>query len=129
MDAQLNSGTVFSKWLATYRCRRALRKATVGAYEKFGKRYPQYAAALFDEHFLANGAADLLGRYATSENPPTSVELASAWAEQIYMNQGKRKALVSELAPVASDFLFVFETELNGRDFVAEVVTHTTGLF
>ncbi len=129
MDAQLNFGTLFSKWVAKYGRRRALRRATVSAHVKFAVRYPEYTAALFDEHFLANRAADLLERYITSENPPKAVELARAWAEQIYMSEGTKVALVSELTPVASNFLFMLETELVGRDWVGKVATQTPKLF
>ena len=129
MDAQLNFRTVFSNWLPKYGRRRALRRATVSAHVKFAKRYPEYTAALFDEYFLANRAADLLERYITSENPPKSVELASAWAEQIYMSEATKKRLVSELASVASDFLLMFETEVIGRDLVGTVAPQTPKLF
>ena len=118
MNAQMNIGTVFSSWMAKYGTRRALRRATVNAHAKFAARYPQYAAALFDEHFLANRAADLLERYITSDDPPKSVELARAWAEQIHMREDTKVALVSELTPVASKFLLIFETDLVGRDWV-----------
>ncbi len=128
MDAQLNFGNVFSNWLPKYGRRRALRRAAARAHVKFAKRYAEYAAALFDEHFLANRAADLLERYITSENPPKAVELASAWAGQIHLSEGTKKALVSELAPVASDFLLMFENELIGRKWVSKVATQTPKL-
>ncbi len=129
MDAQLNFGTVFSKWLPKYGRRRALRRAAARAHGKFAKRYAEYAAALFDEHFLANRAANLLERYITSENPPKAVELASAWAEQIHMSGGTKRALVSELTAAASDFLFMFETEVIGRDLVGKMAPQSQRLF
>ena len=129
MDAQLNFGNVFSNWLAKYGRRRALRRATVNAHAKFAVRYPEYAATLFDEHFLANRAADLLERYITSDDPPKSVELARAWAEQIHMSERTKKALVSELTAVASSFLFLFETELMGRVWVGKVAAQAPKLF
>ncbi|MCH7610988.1 MAG: hypothetical protein IIA89_12705 [Chloroflexi bacterium] len=95
---------------------------------KFAVRYPQYAAALFDEHFLANRAAGLLERYITPDDPPKSVELAAAWAEQIHMREGTKAALVSELAPVASKFLFVFKTELMGREWNGQMATEAPKL-
>ena len=98
------------------RMRRALRRTTATAHAKFELRYPQYAAAFFNEHFGANRAAGLLERYITSDDPPKSVDLAGAWAEQIHMREGTKATLVSEFAPVASKFLFMFETELVGRD-------------
>lgn len=129
MNAQMNIGTVFSNWMAKSGTRRALRRATVNAHAKFAKRYPQYAAALFDEHFLANRAAGLLERYISSDDPLRSVELARAWADQIHMRKGTKAALVSELTPVASNFLFIFETELMGRDRVGKVAAQAPNLF
>ena len=126
MDAQLNFGTAFSTWLEKHGKRRALRKATTNALMKFAKRYPEYAAALFDEHFLANRAADLLGRYISSENPPKSVELAEKWAAQVHMGEGTRAAVVSKLTPAASDFLYMLENELIRGDVVRKAVTQTS---
>ena len=128
MNAQMNIGTVFSNWMAKSGTRWALRRATVNAHAKFAKRYPQYAAALFDEHFLASRAADLLERYITSDDPPKSVELAGAWAEQIHMREGTKAALVSELTPVASNFLFLFEAELMGKDRIGKVAAQAPNL-
>ena len=124
----MNIGTVFSNWVTKYGRRRTLRRATVNAHAKFAKRYPEYAAALFDEHFLANRAADLLERYITSDDPPRSVELARAWADQIQMSKGTKAALVSELTPVASSFLYMFETELMGRDRVGNAAAQAPNL-
>jgi len=106
--------------------RRALRRATATAHAKFELRYPEYAAAFFNEHFVANRAAGLLERYITCDDPPKSVELAAAWAEQIHVREGTKAALVSELAPVAS--LFVFETELMGREWNGQMATEAPKL-
>ena len=108
--------------------RRALRRATATAHAKFELPYPEYAAAFFNEHFGANRAAGLLERYLTSYDPPKSVDLAAAWAEQIHMREGTKVALVSELAPVASKFLFVFETELMGREWNGQMATEAPKL-
>ena len=110
------------------RMRRALRRATVTANAKFELRYPQYAAAFFNEHFVANRAPGLLERYITCDDPPKSVELAAAWAEQIHIREGTKAALVSELAPVASKFLFMFETEPMGREWNGQMATEAPKL-
>ena len=44
------------------------------------------------------------------------------------MREGTKAALVSELAPVASKFLFVFKTELMGREWNGQMATEAPKL-
>ncbi len=82
------------------------RRAVARAYLSWAKRYPGWAAAFFDEHFLAQqlyalGAGDEL---------PLATTLAEAWSKQFHLSQARAATLVSELTPVAADFLCLVAT-------------------
>lgn len=123
MNAQLSFGTVFTNWMPKF----GRRRAAVRAHVKFEKRYPEYSAALFDEHFLANQADNILSRYISSERPQVSFELARAWAGQVWMNEDSKAALILEVVPAAADYLRLFESALSGRDVVGEMAAQATG--
>lgn len=102
-------------WLGREPQRIALQIALERTYTTFARHHPQWATALFDNHFLQNGAAPLLARCVTRANPPEAKEFAIAWADQMGLTNGERKRTLSELTPVASDFLRLFDEELRVR--------------
>src|SRR5437867_13119460 len=61
----------------------AFKIALARAYTTFTNQYPQWADSLFDEHFLKHRASPLLARCLLRNRPPTPMELATAWADQI----------------------------------------------
>lgn len=63
--------------------RRVLRRALARAHAHFARQYPERAASLFDEHFLAQRAELLLLGHLTRGAPLDPATLAQEWAEQI----------------------------------------------
>jgi hypothetical protein len=59
--------------------RLVFRAALKRAYTSFAGYYPQWAASLFDEHFLNHGATSLLAGYIREGRLPQASQLALAW--------------------------------------------------
>jgi len=92
-----------------------LDEAVTRAFARFGQIHPEWAAALFDQHFLKQQVTPLLIRYAegaeASQLDP--VELATAWADQFtWFHEDKRQSLIVDLIPAAYSFLRQLEAEL-----------------
>ena len=94
----------------------AFKVALEEAFEVFEPHYPQWVESLFNEYFLQNRAAPVLAKCLTRDGPPKGVELAEAWANQFDFSADNRKQRVSELTPVASDFLRWFDEALRQHD-------------
>lgn len=90
---------------------RTLRQATVWSCRAFVQQNLSWEHQLFDEHFLRHGAAALLEGY-TEGRAPDAAALAEAWADQCYWKPQTRAELVTELTPVAAQFLALLEAEL-----------------
>ncbi|HXF60294.1 MAG TPA: hypothetical protein VNK95_01675, partial [Caldilineaceae bacterium] len=65
MDAVLKNAVLkveraLMQWLNQDYRRRVLRAAALAAYAEFARRRPDWAAALFDEHFIRSRALPLL---------------------------------------------------------------------
>jgi hypothetical protein len=96
-------------WLHRMILRTALRRV----YGRFARQHAMWAACLFDEHFLAHGAAPLLAHYIQRASPPTSLDLATAWDEQFGpAEMPVRTRRIAELMPAAADFLNWLEADL-----------------
>jgi hypothetical protein len=103
-------------WLRHAPQRSAFRAALASAYSTFVCRHPQWAAALFDEHFLTHRAIPLLARCVTRDGQPTPGGLAAAWADQMALMEGPRRQwLIAALTPAAADFLRWLEAELRSH--------------
>ncbi|MGB0385081.1 MAG: AAA-like domain-containing protein [Ardenticatenaceae bacterium] len=103
------------EWLGREPERLAFQVALAGAYNTFAGKHPQWAATLFDEHFLKNSAAPLLLRCLPPADPPDPAELAGAWAGQMSGNKGRQERCIAEVTPIASEFLREFEKQLRAR--------------
>jgi len=95
--------------------RLAFQVALARAYTAFARRYPQWAATLFDEPFLRGAAAPLLARCLMRDKPPQASELASAWADQLAWRGETRAQGLAEVTPAAADFLQELTAELRAR--------------
>jgi hypothetical protein len=96
-------------WLRGLFFRMALKRA----YTSFAGYYPQWAASLFDEHFLRHGAALLLASYKQNGTLPQASELALVWDDQLGPTTAAiRERRMAELIPVAADFLDWLAVEL-----------------
>ncbi len=115
----------------------AFTVAMTRTYATFDSQHPQWTESLFDETFLKNRAAPLLARALLRDNPPTSTELAQAWADQVGTGERTRAQTITRVEPVAADFLAIYEQELRARsefqplfdsrahDTIAEATTQT----
>lgn len=103
-------------WLRHAPQRSAFRAALASAYSTFVCHHPQWAAALFDEHFLTHRAIPVLARCVTRDGQPTPGGLAAVWADQMALLEGpRRRRLIAALTPAAADFLRWLEAELRSR--------------
>jgi hypothetical protein len=92
--------------------RRALRRAAQRAHAAFARQYPEWQAALFDEHFVARRVLPLLERRPPGALP-TSAALAHAWAAQFGRpGAARRRIQAARLMPAAAWFLEALEREL-----------------
>jgi len=95
--------------------RLAFKIALGRAYTAFARHYPQWAASLFDEHFLTHRAAPFLAGCLTRGASPDPAELAGAWAEQMSLPPEERQRRIAELTPACTVFLGWLESELRAR--------------
>lgn len=82
------------------------------AYEAFRREYPQWAASLFDEHFLTHNAAPYLAGGSEASDTFIARALANAWADQLSLSAEPRRQLIVVLTPAAARFVKLFEREL-----------------
>ncbi len=92
-------------WLGRDLQRLAFQVALTRAYTAFVQRHPDWAATLFDEHFLVHGAAPLLAQTLLRASPATPTAFAAAWADQLTLAPEGRARRIAELTPIAADFL------------------------
>jgi hypothetical protein len=94
----------------------AFKVVLTRTYATFDSQHPQWTESLFDEHFLAHRAAPLLARALLRDHPPTSTELAQAWADQVGTSEESRARIIARVEPVAADFLDIYTDELRVRN-------------
>lgn len=102
-------------WLGRDLQRLAFQVALTRAYTAFVQRHPDWAATLFDEHFLVHGAAPLLAQTLLRASPATPTAFAAAWADQLTLAPEGRARRIAELTPVAADFLQLLDREVRAR--------------
>jgi hypothetical protein len=97
------------KWVRRLVFRAALKRA----YASFAGYYPQWAASLFDEHFLNHGTTSLMVGYMRDGHLPQASQLALDWDAQLGSNSpAVRERRIADLTPVAADFLDWLTLEL-----------------
>lgn len=94
----------------------AFQVALAQAFTKFAQSYPSWTSSFFDEHFLKGRAAPLLARFLTPDGPPSSTELASAWADELKLKRETREQHIAELTPAASAFVGWLRAALRDRN-------------
>lgn len=100
-----------SRIFATFRHvtqRRRLSAAIQHAYNQLSERYPEWTDSLFDKWFLSHRAAPLLA----DSTPPTAIELAVAWDQQLGGSAKRRADRIAKIMPVVSEFLHLLEEAL-----------------
>lgn len=101
------------RWLERVYQHRALHRVISHIYPAFARQYPEWAAYMFDEHFLHHLAFPVLARYLGYKVVPPPFELAQIWAEQFtWFNLEMKERHVSQLMPIANDFLRRLSKEL-----------------
>lgn len=79
----------------------------------FAGEYPDWSAALFDQHYLQGRAAPILARCVSGPLVPDPDELARAWVEQFAIPEPRRSELVRSATPIAARFLLQLRQELH----------------
>jgi HEAT repeat protein len=86
--------------------KKAFKRALGKASQKFEKKYPQWAADFFNGSFFEHEAAPILAQFLVQDGNPDPSELATLWARLLNIPHPERRTtLISELEPVAADFL------------------------
>jgi hypothetical protein len=112
MDTFMHVERAAMQWLVQSYQRRTLRRAVRQAYFNFARRYPQWVAALFDEHFVRIHLLPLLQRAADSGDKVTPGQVATMWARQVSMLPRLRQQHTARMVPAATHFLCMVADEL-----------------
>jgi hypothetical protein len=110
------------KWISEENRRLDVRLAFFVTYKTFARRYPQWAASLFDEHFFIHHVTPLLERSIRDSTPLDPAEIAAAWTKQMGIKEEKMQELINEMIPVASEFLHLLGAEIRS----VEIATDTS---
>ena len=114
MNVSINIRQAVENWFVQKYQRRAFRQAVTRACTAFAQQYPEWAASHFDEYFLTHNAAPLLARMGQGVAAPKPFTLAIVWGRQMaWFKEETRQKLITELTPIAAEFLRLLETELH----------------
>jgi hypothetical protein len=86
---------------------RITMQALQSAHAIWIKRYPEWEATFFDEHFLHNHVIP----HFTAGQLPNAETLTEAWVIQLGATADQAAELMTDLTPVAVDFLYVVKSE------------------
>ncbi len=114
-NLQQSSGFVTRLWTQRQQ-ERTLAQVLNTVYPRWAARNRQWANAFFDEHFLLQRAAPLLAHYRLGKLGTEGSLLANQWADQFRFNAVRRQQLITELTPVAANFLYLLKVALNARE-------------
>jgi hypothetical protein len=112
MDTFMHVERAAMQWLVQSYQRRTLRRAVRQAYFNFARRYPNWVAALFDEHFVNVHLLPMLQRAADAGNKVTPLQVATMWARQVSTLPSLRQQYIARMIPAATHFLCMVADEL-----------------
>ncbi len=112
---QRPSSFVTGLWMQRQQAR-VFTQAIQTVYTRWAARNQPWANAFFDEYFLLQRAAPLLEQYQLGKTGATHFILANQWADQFHFTETRRQQLVTELAPVAANFLYLLKLELCAQE-------------
>lgn len=112
MDTFTSFERASMQWLVQSYQRRTLRRAVRQAYVNFARRYPNWVATLFDEHFVNAHLMPLLQRAANAGEKVTPAQVAELWAKQVSMLPSLRQQHTARMIPAATHFLCMVADEL-----------------
>lgn len=102
--------------------KQAYKRALEKAYKKFEKKYPEWAANLFNTSFLENEGSNVLAQFLVQDGHPNPSELATLWADSLNLGKPERRTtLVRELEPAATDFMDFMASALKGEEVLSEL--------
>src|SRR5260221_2263689 len=102
--------------------KKALREALGQAFERLRQQHPQWVADNFDASFFEHEGAAILAQFLVMDGQPDASELASRWADSLNINNPERRAYyVSELEPIAVDFLEDLAHQLKGKEALRDL--------
>ena len=99
-----------TEWLGERVRKAAHQRIIANAYVIFANRHPEWTENCFDEHFVTHSAVPRLEAFLVGERT-SATHLAEAWASQFHYSDENRQKAIAEIMPVASDFLYILETE------------------
>lgn len=100
------------QWLVQGYQRHTVRQATIQAYRTFARQYPQWVAALFDEHFVLTHLLPLLQKVSSTGEKVTPLQVTQLWARQITVLPSMRQKHMVKMMPAATAFLYMVADEL-----------------
>ncbi len=100
------------QWIVQSYERRTLRRAVRQAYSTFARHYPNWVAALFDEHFVLTHLLPMLQRANDAGDKVTPAQVAELWARQVSMLPSLRQKHSARMVPAATHFLCLVADEL-----------------
>ena len=112
MDHLLYLERTAMQWLVQRYQQRTLRRAMRQAYKSFARNYPNWVAALFDEHFVIVHVLPLLHRAAATGEKVTPWQVAELWARQVSILPSLRQKHITRIIPAATHFLCMVADEL-----------------
>ena len=95
--------------------RRQTERTIQRTYATWRRRFPRWVNSGFDEHFLLHDALPLLDRMLAGEQQTDPVQLAQRWVASYVALPAHVKRAVSEVTPVAADFMVHLQIEYWGQ--------------
>lgn len=111
MSLQSTKGFVTRFWVQRRQTQK-FANAVQAVYQRWATRYPQWANAFFDQHFLAQHTERLSTRYGEGRLGEEASILASQWAKQFRFHPLRQEQLVREVTPAVTNFLRLLKVEL-----------------
>ena len=95
--------------------RRQIERTIQRTYASWKRRFPRWVNSGFDEHFLLHDALPLLDQMLAGEQQADPVQLAQRWVASYVALPAHVKRAVSEVTPVAADFIVHLQIEYCGQ--------------
>jgi enterochelin esterase-like enzyme len=100
MNINMNQITKVRPQLNNLTSKRRIRKSVLTSYRNVTRQYPQWQAALFDEHFVDTHMVPMVETAVRNGERVYASQLADEWSQQLRLNERSRQELVAELVPL-----------------------------
>lgn len=115
LEAVLKVEQVVMKWLMRDYQRRHLRAALRKAWRAWARTHADWAAMLFDEHFVLKRVLPRFEEAAAAGEHVTPEAIAQLWAAQFSILPTERQGHIKHALPAATCFLHLAAAELADR--------------